>query len=133
MLYCKADNHSDKYALECLYQAFLVQALLSPGDNERFCWNRTVNNHDGIGRNIPLDLCVEHSNNYIKQAIKNLGPNITEQAVARICSAEITARAIIDNMDHELHKILSSGRHTLQSTERDLEELVKRVIQTNVF
>ena len=59
-----------------------MQALLSPRDSERICWNRTVNNPDGIGKNIPLDLCVGHSNNYIKQATKNLGPNITEQAVS---------------------------------------------------
>ena len=35
-------------------------------------------------------------------------------------------------MDHELHKIPSLGGHTSQSTERDIEELVKRVFQTNV-
>ena len=45
MLYCKADQtHSTKYALECLYQFFLVYALLSPRDSERFMWNRSVNN-----------------------------------------------------------------------------------------
>jgi hypothetical protein len=37
MLYCKADQtHSTKYALECLYQFFLVYALLSSKDTERF-------------------------------------------------------------------------------------------------
>lgn len=36
MLYCRADgHHSNKYALECLYQAFCVNALLSPRDCER--------------------------------------------------------------------------------------------------
>ena len=45
LLYCKADNnHSIKYALECLYQLLLTKALLSPRDVERFIWNRTVNN-----------------------------------------------------------------------------------------
>ena len=50
MLYCKADGtHSTKYALECLYQFFLVYALLSPRDSERFTWNRSVNNTDQKG------------------------------------------------------------------------------------
>ena len=44
LLYCKADGqHSTKYALVSLYQFFLIFALLSPRDAERFIWNRTVN------------------------------------------------------------------------------------------
>ena len=79
MLYCKAnDPHSTKYSLQCLYQFFLVHSLLSPKDSERFTWNRFTNNHGKKGTNIPLDEATEHSNNYVKQAIKNLGPNLTE-------------------------------------------------------
>jgi hypothetical protein len=56
LLYCKADNnHSTKYALECLYQLFLTKALLSPRDVERFTWNRTVNNCGKKGKNIAMD------------------------------------------------------------------------------
>lgn len=54
----------------------------------RFIWNRSVNNTNKAGNNIPLDLDVEHSNNFIKQAIKNLGPNVTEKAVCRISNSE---------------------------------------------
>ena len=44
MLYCKSDGtHSTKYALECLYQFFLVHSILSQRDSERFTWNRSVN------------------------------------------------------------------------------------------
>lgn len=33
MMYCKADaTHSTKYALECIYQFFLIYALLTPRD-----------------------------------------------------------------------------------------------------
>ena len=44
-------------------------------------WNRGVNNRGGHGNNIPANLEVEHSNKFIKAAIKNLGPDITEKAV----------------------------------------------------
>ena len=85
MLYCKADGtHSTKYALECLYQLFLVYALLTPRDGERFVWNRSVNNHGKKACNIPLDESTEHSNNFIKQCIRNLGPKITEGAVCQL-------------------------------------------------
>ena len=67
LLYCRADGtHSAKYALECLYQSFLVNAILSPRDAERFIWNRTVNISGNPGKNIALDLDVEHSNNFKK-------------------------------------------------------------------
>ena len=74
-LYCKADgSHSTKYALECLYQFFLVRGLLSQRDSERFVWNRSVNNSGKKGANIPLDEDTEHDNNAIKQGITKLGP-----------------------------------------------------------
>lgn len=82
MLYCKADRaHSTKYALKCLCQFFLVYAVLSPRDSERFTWNQSVNNTGQKGANIPLDEDTEHSSNFTKQGIKNLGPNLTEGAV----------------------------------------------------
>ena len=72
MLYYKADGcHSTKYSLECLYQFFLVYGLLSERDSERFLWNRSVNNSQTKGTNIPLDENTEHSNNFIKQGNNN--------------------------------------------------------------
>jgi hypothetical protein len=93
MLLCKADgSHSTKYALGCLYQLLLVNGVMSEKDAEVFIWNRSVNNHGGIKINIPLDLEVEHSNNYVKQGIRNFGANVTESAVTRISSAEKAVR-----------------------------------------
>jgi hypothetical protein len=106
MLYCKADQtHSTKYALECLYQFFLVYALLSPRDSERFMWNRSVNNACQKGSNIPLDLDVEHSNNFIKQGIKNPGPNVTGKAISRFSRAETATTTILDNLDKCVQRV----------------------------
>ncbi len=65
---------------------------MSKKDAEVLVWNRSVNNHGGLGMNIPLDLEVEHSNNYVKQGIRNLGENVTESAVTRIPRAEKAVR-----------------------------------------
>ena len=128
LLYCRADGqHSTKYALECLYQAFLVHALLSPRDSERFIWNRSVNNHGNRACNIPLDESTEHSNNFIKQCIRNLGPNISKEAVLRLCKAEGTTRNILDNLDDSIQRISRSGGHSHAGTDKDLNELIKRV------
>lgn len=134
MLYCKADQtHSTKYALECLYQFFLVYALLSPRDSERFMWNRSVNNACQKGSNIPLDLDVEHSNNFIKQGIKNLGPNVTEKAISRFSCAETTVTTILDNLDKSVQRIARSGKHARSSDDKDLQQLVKKGLEANIF
>ena len=115
MLYCKADGtHSIKYALECLYQLFLVYSLLTPRDSERFVWNRSVNNHGKKGCNIPLDESTEHSNNFVKQCIRNLGPNISEAAVSRLCKAESSTRSLLEKLDKTL-------QHFSRSENKDLD------------
>lgn len=134
MLYCKADeSHSTKYALECLYQFFLVYAVLSPRDSERFIWNRLVSNTCQKGSNIPLDLDVEHSNNFIKQGIKNLGPNVTEHAISRISRAETATTNILDNLDENVQRVARSGRHTRSSDDKDLQQLVKKALEVDIF
>ena len=68
MLLFKSDApHSNKYALESLYQLMLVKGVLSKRDYHRFLWNRSVNNKGGLEMNIPLDLAVEHRKMYSKE------------------------------------------------------------------
>ena len=126
LLYCRADgNTSNKYALECLYQSFLVYSLLSPRESERFVWNCSIDNQGGKGCNIPHDLEVEHSNRFLKSSAKNLGPNLTERAIQRICQAESGARSLTGNVNHSLNKIRGSGKHTSSSLDNDLDELLR--------
>ena len=111
MLLCKADDsHSTKYALESLYQQLLVNGALSKSEAHVFTWNRTVNNRGGLGSNIPFDLEVEHSNNYIKQGIVHLGVNVTESAVTRIAKAEKPAREVFGKIDKSLQRPVRSGK-----------------------
>ena len=52
-----------------------------------------MNNSGQRGSTIPLDEDTEHSNNFIKQGVKNLGPNVTEKAVTTLkdyCNLEDT-------------------------------------------
>ena len=131
LLYCRADRSgSTKYALECLYQFFQVYALMSPRDSERLVWNRSVNNHGHKVCNIPLDESTEHSNNFLKQGIKDLGPNVSEEAVSRLCKAETSTRLILESTDRSLDR---ASRHSHVNTEKDLEELIKNVVRLDVF
>ena len=69
----------------------------------------------------------------MKQAIKNLGPNLTEAAISRICKAESSISSIVDKLDESLKRHAKSGKHSDPSKERDLHELIKRAEELNVF
>lgn len=133
-MYCKTDrSHSTKYALECLYQFFLVYTLLTPRDSERFTLNRSVNNTGQKGANIPTDEDTEHSNNFKKQGIKNLWPNVTEKAVLRLSRTEHCSRSVLANLDGSIKQTTKSGKHSESCTARDLDELVKRTTKFDIF
>ena len=100
---------------------------------ERFIWNRTVNISGNPGKNIALDLDVEHSNNFKKQCIKNLGPNLSENAVARICKAEHSTRTVIENIDCSIRRVAGSSEHAERSLERDLCVLVDKCFINLIF
>ena len=76
---------------------------------------------------------MEHSNNFDKQGIRNVGPNVTENAVARICNSEGGCRTITDKVDKSIQRSAGSNVHTHRSTARDLDELVKKAVDTNIF
>lgn len=58
---------------------------------------------------------------------------MTDRAVERISHSENGTTEIAGGVDQDIKHIRSSGQHTSSSTERDLDELVKRALQTDVF
>lgn len=108
--------------------------MLIPRDAERFIWNRTVNNSGKPGKNIALDLDVEHGNNFVKKAFKHLGPNlITQNAVSRICNAESSVRTFLYKIDHSICRAAGSREHSHRSLERDLSLLVDKCLSNSDF
>ena len=69
------------------YYAKIVDAfvfLLSHRDSKQVGWNQTTTKSVKKGTNIPLDEDTQHRNNCIRPGIKNLGPNVTANAVQRL-------------------------------------------------
>ena len=134
MLSCKANgSHSTKYALECLTQFFFVFALLSQRDSKQFVWNRSVNNSGKKAANIPIDEDTEHERNAIKQGIRNIGPNVTKNAVQRIYFARRPTASILSNLVNSIKWQLPSGKHSHGNLERDLNKLIKRAFEFKIF
>ena len=113
LLHFKEDKSTTKYALEALYLLLQVYSLLPPAEAHSLVWNRTVNNEGGPGKNVAIDLDLEHDNNDLKQLIKNLGPNITEDAVRRISNGQPKSKQMLSCMDREILVKQRSGKHIL--------------------
>ena len=107
--------------------------LYCKSDDTHSMWNCSVNNASKIGTNIPLDEASEHSNNFIKQGIKHLGPNVTEKVVSQFSFSETFTTAAPSNLDESIKRILRSGKRVEGSTLRDLQELIARVVEFNIF
>ena len=101
LLHFYHDNGSTKYALEALYLQLQQQALLSPRQAYRQRWNRSVNNRGGSGKNVPIDLEVEHDNNSLKEGIRKLGPDLTCSAVTRTARMLPVAKGVVHNVSRE--------------------------------
>lgn len=133
LLHFYADRGSSKYALEALYLQLQQQAILSPRQAYRQRWNRGVNNHGGSGKNVPIDLEVEHDNNSIKEGIRKLGPNLTRAAVTRVARMLPVARATVLNVSKECNLMKRSGKHFVKTTRNDLVKIVNLLVQTDAF
>ena len=83
----------------------------------------SVHNHDGAGKNIPFDLEVEHSNNYIKQGINHLGVNLTKNAVSRFARAEKPVREIIFKIDKSIQYACRSGVRAERFPKTDFDSI----------
>ena len=119
MLHFKAAGRT-KYALEALLFQADQLALLSPWDAYRQLWNRSFNLRGGIGKNIPLDLMVEHNNNFIKEMVRNQGANVTFHSAQQISRASKGLDAVLTNLDNVLAIQTETGRHAVVDKRKDV-------------
>ena len=133
LLHFKEEKSTTKYALEALYLLLQVYSLLPPAEAHSLTWNRTVNNKGGPGKNDAIDLDLEHDNNELKQPIKNLGPNVTVDAVRRISNGQQKSKQMLSSMDREILVKQRSGKHISADYSKDLRAIVNSLMEESVF
>ena len=74
---------------------------LPPRLSQELICSRFVSTHSLPGKNIPEDLHQEHLNSVVKDFIRGLGANKTEDAIMRIGKALGTPFPVIENFDEE--------------------------------
>ena len=114
----KATNRR-KYALEALRLQFQIQATLTPHLAHHLVWDRFINTHGGIGRNIPCDLHNEHINKLVKSIIKDQGSNFTESAALQRAARSVTTlKQIQVRFDAESEVPIVTSSHSTKSEEQ---------------
>ncbi|CAM4659382.1 unnamed protein product [Leuciscus chuanchicus] len=132
LLFYKAYGHTH-YAYSTFLLTLQVNATLSPRMAHSVTWNRFWNGRGGKGRNIPLDLHLEHLNNFLKSFLKGLGPNLNEQSAARISQSIGVMRELMENTDVELKVTKRKGTHQEHEPSVDVVALVAIFRQAELF
>lgn len=127
-------SHSSNYASEAFH--FLYQHLyaLSPRLSNQLIWGRFLNLRGLPGRNIPLDLHMEHLNRMAKDAMRNLGSNKTRMAsISRVGRALGTLAPVLDQFDTDNCVQTSSSRYKKPAATADISLTVEELMASHSF
>ena len=65
------------YSIEAFQMLYSYSFLLSPRQGMQLLWSRCINTRGRQGKNVPMDLHMEHLNKACKDALRGLGANKT--------------------------------------------------------
>ena len=125
-------EHHHNYAKEGFL--LLGQSLLSSARKvAKLKWCHTVNTHGRAGKNIPVDLHMEHLNRKLKDMMHNLGSNITPESVQRMSKALGAVSDICSNFEETTNISAESNFHSRPSLEKDLVQIQEQLEKEQVF
>ncbi|XP_022063315.1 uncharacterized protein LOC127536115 [Acanthochromis polyacanthus] len=131
LLFYKAYGHTS-YAYSTFMLTVQLNATLSPQVAHSLMWNRFWSTRGGKGRNIPLDLHLEHLNGFLKSFLKGLGPNLNETSAARISRSIAVFKEMMAGTDLEMGISRQTGAHHVDMT-KDILTLVDTLQEAELF
>ena len=99
ILYFHAYGHT-KYAFAVVKLFYKIKLL--PDEAHKLIWERFINTKGIPGKNIPLDLHMEHLNNFLKELLKNLRSNLNEENAGQIAKAMNNIKLLVENTEDQL-------------------------------
>ena len=132
MLYFKVAGRT-KYAREAPCFKADQYALLSSHEAFRQIWNRGFSTHGGQGNNIPLDLMLEHYNNYLKNMIHHHDANVSFKSAQTASRCANSLETILKNFDSCLSVKHESGHHVIASRKHDVAKVVQTVLENKLI
>jgi L1 cell adhesion molecule like protein len=121
------------YSVEAFNLLLELEYVMTPRMRQQLTWERTINVHGKSGRNISMDLHMEHINRECKQAMGVLGSNINDSSVARIGKSIGELMKISQQFDKVNDLKEESGRHRRRTVEGDMKKLLTELNAMKVF
>lgn len=120
------------------YAHTLVKLLLrinsfEPHNAKTLTWNRFVNTSGKRGKNISLDLHLEHINRFTKNLLQNLGPNLNEKNASRVSESVKSMKLICENIDKMLNINDTTSEQKIKKDEDDVRKLATEFNRANIF
>lgn len=85
------------------------------------------------GTYVPLDLRLEHLNNFLKACLKVLGANLKEKNAQRIALSLDTMEKILDSVDEDCNfETQVRGRH-VKNPEETVSQIVQDLVHIKAF
>jgi L1 cell adhesion molecule like protein len=132
LLFFRASRRTN-YAIEAFTLLAQEKFVLSPRMALQLKWSRTVNTHGRPGKNIPMDLHMEHLNREVKTALHGLGSNVTDNAIQRIGKCVQMTVSVLKNFDEVNRVPTQSGHHTRRSSQADIAKIASQLVTSQVF
>lgn len=107
--------------------------MLSGRQKQQLLYSRFINVHGREGRNISCDLFMEHLNRQLKDGIRALGPNKTENAISRLAKSIAPLADLLANFDSIEEVNNPSGNHKRLNCEKDMNLVIKELQGAKVF
>ena len=121
------------YSVEAFNLLLELEYVMTPRMKQQLTWERTINVHGKSGRNVSMDLHMEHINRECKQAMGVLGSNINDSSVARIGKSIGELMKISQQFDKVNNLKEESGRHRRRTVEGDMKKLLMELNTVKVF
>lgn len=130
LIYFKATNHHQYcHSLIKLFH----QIKLLPDMAFKLIWCRFINTAGYIGRNISLDLHLEHVNGFLKELMKGLRSNVNEKNARRTAHSLNNLMKIVNNIE-VVHSIKTTKGHRREpKTAADVKKLAQSYKNAEVF
>ena len=115
------------YTMEAFTMLYSHSFLLSPRVAKQLLWSRFINTAGRPGKNMAMDLHMEHLNRVCKDA------NKTPKAIQRIGKAIGVLKAVADNFDDHTCVTENNKYHTVASADKDRTSIINELITHAVF
>lgn len=117
------------YVIEAFNLLFQYEYCFTPRMKAQLMWER----NGRTGKNVSMDLHMEHINRACKMSMGSLGPNTSEESVGRIGRSISASMKTLSEFDRANNVKKESGKHSQRSVSLDMEKLVSKLQDVNVF